>query len=227
MKSRTRLGRKCAHPEGCDEASTRVVYGFLDNDTRFCKMHRCPDHRDLSNKKKICSFKGCLKYATFGQERSSLELSMTDQNMFCKDHKPDDFVDVKNRMCKFGGCRKRASYSIPGSRLWFCRFHKLSGTNSTFGLRICDHEGCSKVAHYGNMADKSRRWCANHRSSIDFDLHNRICEGHFSSWGSQDGLFQSFRCTRRAIYGSPEDRIRKFCSLHRNASHEYLNAAAT
>ena len=89
LKSRTRLGRKCAHPEGCDEASTRVVYGFLDNDTRFCKMHRCPDHRDLSNKKNICSFKGCLKYATFGQERSSLEQSMTDQNMFCKDHKPD------------------------------------------------------------------------------------------------------------------------------------------
>eukprot|EP00960_Hanusia_phi_P072161 767716-Hanusia_phi.AAC.4 len=100
------MGRRCAHPEGCNEASTRVVYGCLNDDARFCKNHRGLGHKDLSNKNKLCCFKGCLKYASFGQERSNLSAnSEVSLQMFCKDHKPD-------------GCNKRASYLAPGTRLW-------------------------------------------------------------------------------------------------------------
>ncbi len=43
--------------------------------------------------------------------------------MYCKEHAPEGYVDVKNKRCEVAGCQKHPSHGPAGGQPLFCKDH--------------------------------------------------------------------------------------------------------
>lgn len=95
----------------CDKSAS---YGLPGEIARFCNKHKA--ERFVLNVKS-CAYEGCESQPSFGATAES-------EPTHCSKHKPDDFVDVKNKRCRHQGCLKNRSFGKKdGERLW-CYDHK-------------------------------------------------------------------------------------------------------
>ena len=95
----------------CDKSAS---YGLPGEIARFCNKHKA--ERFVLNVKS-CAYEGCESQPSFGATAES-------EPTHCSKHKPEDFVDVKNKRCRHQGCLKNRSFGKKdGERLW-CYDHK-------------------------------------------------------------------------------------------------------
>ena len=127
---------------------------------------------------------------------------------YCGVHKGPTHVNVYARMCKYPeGCPLRASFGMSNTTTpLFCFKHKLPAHVNMNGVH-CTHDGCGKIASYGDSVSGQMRSCKEHRGNKDVLIRRSLCE-------HVDG------CPRRAAFGNS---TAKSCSQHKHSTHgEFL-----
>ena len=109
-------GKFCRHPEGCTKLP---FFGLEGGVPLLCGEHKSPRHVGLTQRAK-CQSQGCGKQPTFGNSSSRII-------MFCKLHKRQTDVDLRNIRCQYAeGCDKWASYGNT-TQPRFCQQHHADG----------------------------------------------------------------------------------------------------
>jgi hypothetical protein len=125
----------CSEPQ----CQRRALY-VLNHSAKWCAanvtvtpMYFCAEHRragsvaDLSPSQR-CRFVGgpsgderCLRWPSYGDAKRRVPI-------FCREHAPTDYVNVKARMCKAAsGCQVQASFGDPiDGRVRSCPFNEMS-----------------------------------------------------------------------------------------------------
>ena len=160
--------RRCDFP-GCT-STQRPTYGIPGQPSTRCKQHKTPDmasHKRCAEKDckvsasyglpgevakfcnkhkaegfvlntKICAHEGCESQPSFGATAGS-------EPTHCSMHKPEDFVDARNKRCCHHGCLKNRSFGTKdGERLW-CYDHKTEDcvnlVETKCAMECCMYEG--------------------------------------------------------------------------------------
>lgn len=100
----------------CAEKDCKVSasYGLPDEVAKYCNKHKKEGF--ILNTKK-CAQDGCERQPSFGATAES-------EPTHCSRHKPEEFVDARNKRCCHQGCLKNRSFGTKdGERLW-CYDHK-------------------------------------------------------------------------------------------------------
>ena len=143
---------------------------------------------------RYCTHEGCSTIACYGDPK-------TKKKTHCAKHKPEGYVDLKNKLCEHEGCSTIASFGDPMTKkITHCAKHKLEGYVNLQNKR-CEHEGCSTLACYGDPKTKKRTHCAKHKPEGYVDLQNKRCE--------HEG------CSTQANYGDPETKKKTHCVKHK------------
>jgi hypothetical protein len=147
---------------------------------------------------KYCQQEGCEIWAAFGSKED-------DVPVFCKEHKHEDHIDVKNKRCEHEGCDLHPTFgSKEDGNIRFCKKHK-HGNHVDVQSKRCEHKGCETLPTYGNKEDNVRRFCITHKGAHHVNVVVNVCR--------HEG------CEIRPSYGSKEDRVRIFCSAHKITGH--------
>ena len=77
-------------------------------------------------------------------------------------HALDGMVDVINIKCRTGGCSKRPSFGVAGTKTGeYCAQHALDGMVNV-KYRNCRAEGCSRKPSFGLSHTKKAGYCVQH-----------------------------------------------------------------
>lgn len=71
-----------------------------------------------------CEEATCIKQASFAMEGDRYP-------KFCKDHRQEDMINIRNHRCIAPGCSRGASFAVSGSRGQYCSEHKAAGMINT------------------------------------------------------------------------------------------------
>lgn len=172
--------RRCNH-EGCT-SNKRPTFGFGANRTR------CKDHREEGMAShKTCAHDGCALSASYGEKagvdqyckkhrpggfvlnaRTCASETCTRQPCYgpegggtythCALHKPDGYVDTRNKRCVEDGCTKNRSFGVKGGERLWCLEHKtdecINLVKTTCAMACCLHsEGCQATFFHPEYTD--------------------------------------------------------------------------
>jgi hypothetical protein len=161
--------------------------------------------KENKKSKNLCFETNCKKRGTFGL--------LNEQNLYCKDHKTEEMIDLKNKnkKCKHSECKKQASYGIQGTKKReFCKYHKTSEMIDLQN-RKCEHHGCNKLPTFGYSGLKDAKYCKDHKSEdmIDVKNINKKC--------------QYKDCKKRSHFGF-KDQCAKYCFDHKEEGMQNLKS---
>mmetsp|Transcript_21285 Transcript_21285/g.37252 ORF Transcript_21285/g.37252 Transcript_21285/m.37252 type:complete len:323 (+) Transcript_21285:227-1195(+) len=106
---------------------------------------------------KKCEQDGCNKIAIFDFQGGHQICR------FCKQHKMQGMVDVRDIRCDYPGCRTIASCSFQRElRGRLCEEHKLQGRVDSADAP-CEHVGCGKLAFFNFQGETKGRFCVHHK----------------------------------------------------------------
>lgn len=166
----------------------------------------------------LCISPGCKTKAVFGKNVA----------LYCKTHKNDDDMDIRNRKCKSPGCTKQPKFGI--DKVEYCLEHsnmecknlvnvnckyegctnrRISTTNeycATHGpkdyqhRRVCETPNCNKACIFGFPGEKSAR-CIEHILPGMIDVKHKKCKNP--------------NCDTRPSYNYENERIGIYCDEHK------------
>jgi hypothetical protein len=138
-----------------------------------------------------CKFEGCNKHGIFGIQ--------TDK-FYCKNHKSEGMVDLRNKKCEFEGCIKNPLFNFKGYSKKYCNLHKLEGMVNVVH-RNCIHAGCTKQASF-NFKDKLADYCEQHKKDeMIFVIKKNKCK--------------NIGCDVRPSFNYPNNKGSLYCSYHK------------
>jgi hypothetical protein len=138
----------------------------------------------------ICKNAECAKNAVFGFTKAE----------FCKAHKLDGMIDVKNKKCKEAGCTLTASYGNPGeSKRLYCAKHAPDAMANVTHNK-CIANGCSKYPSYNLPGATKPIYCKDHCNDQMVDVKNKRCLAD--------------NCDLAAWLAAPKEASRLYCASH-------------
>lgn len=155
---------------------------------------------DLVTQGKLCAIIGCVKRPLFNFRGL--------KPRFCREHKKDDMINIKEKFCQFqceGGCKNPATHFHRGDSKSkkMCIDHKEQGmiVITVSGL-LCKHEGCKKSASF-NIKGATARYCLTHKSPemINVYREKKLCR--------HEG------CLLTCSFNFPGKKVPRFCALHK------------
>ena len=143
------------------------IYGLSDSTQRYCVRHKLAG---FNNGRSKCKHPDCkngqymaspvLKLLNIAHHISQPIMLMSKVNyvipsgttqanfgapgtkvvQYCASHRPADYVNVKNKKCRFPGCRKQPNYGAPGTKIaQYCLSHKLANFVNINSTYRCHH----------------------------------------------------------------------------------------
>ena len=192
---------KLLHKKRCVHVSERGAACKLEpnfgdpSDGRaiYCKKHKAPRHVDV--RLRMCEIFNCNKHRVFGSREEGVP-------RFCAEHKGPHMVDLINRRCKLpDGCEKQASFGDTETRVaLYCMQHKLEG-HVNVRKKSCSHTGCTSHSSFGDVGMPAM-WCSLHKKDGMVNRVSKLCK-------------YPQGCMRSPSFGSAEDGVFAFCSLHK------------
>lgn len=145
-----------------------------------------------------CIYKGCAILAGFGYKNGTRE--------YCKVHKKENMINLKNKICKEQDCLKQPSYGYKNAE--YCAEHKKENMIDVRNKR-CRESGCSKHPTFGNKEDRKKQYCAEHRKEGMIVLVQKRCKEP--------------NCLNRPYYGNKGENKKLFCRDHKREDMINLN----
>ena len=153
--------------------------------------------------------------AHFGDQKDGVPVS-------CAKHREEQFVDVKNKLCKAAGCDRHAYFADGAERegekqsarkkAVRCARHKLATDVDIRNKKCKGMPGCGKQPIFGNPGGGAMH-CASHRLEGEVDVRNPRCTVP--------------DCTRRATKHRPgNEALGKICAKHCESMMRLLNTPA-
>ena len=93
--------------------------------------------------------------------------------LYCKDHKKDNMIDVRNKTCIEKDCKIRSSYNIKGGKPLYCFTHKKEGMFNVVN-KTCIEKDCKTLPTY-NIPGEKPLYCATHKKEGMEDVVNKKC----------------------------------------------------
>mmetsp|Transcript_345 Transcript_345/g.623 ORF Transcript_345/g.623 Transcript_345/m.623 type:complete len:294 (+) Transcript_345:319-1200(+) len=87
---------------------------------------------------------GCMRQPSFGEPPPAAKVAE-----YCKEHKREGQIDVRNPPCGVSGCSTRPSYGERNGIPLFCAKHRRPGHVDLKNKAQCRGQGCQKRARYG------------------------------------------------------------------------------
>jgi len=125
--------------------------------------------------------------------------------LFCKLHKTDGMIDVKNKRCVHPeGCDTMPNYNVPGeTRGLFCKIHKTDDMVNVVSKRCAHPEGCEKQPVYNIPGENQALFCNVHKTDGMVNVKSKRC-------AHPEG------CEKRPGYNVPGENHALFCTVHKN-----------
>ena len=143
-----------------------------------------------------------MKIPNFGVEG-------TNTAIYCIDHKPAEYVDVKNRKCKHVGCITQPIFGkIEDNVAIYCFMHKPDDTYVNVKDNMCIYANCTTRCNFGKIEIGKAEYCALHKPDDTYvNLKSKLCvnEG----------------CTHQPTYGFKGQKP-LFCLKHK-PNNNYIN----
>jgi hypothetical protein len=160
--------RRCQF-KGCTKRSTFALPG---EKSKFCAEHKengmINDTYRIRRIHNSCRANGCEKIPVFN-------FATEKRGKYCKEHKLENMVNVKDKHCQHENCTTRPSFGFPNTRTsLFCFAHKKEGMIQLH-CDYCQHEGCTIQASYG-FPNGKRQFCTEHKEENMIHLHSNKCE---------------------------------------------------
>ena len=112
---------------------------------------------------KTCFEEGCTKHPSFNVEGAT--------RLYCKTHKLQGMVDVKNKTCVEIDCDIRAYYNNEGESIGiYCKKHKKQDMIDVKSIK-CIEVGCQFQPSYNNR-DKKALYCKIHKKNDMVDVRS-------------------------------------------------------
>jgi hypothetical protein len=162
-----------------------------DRTIKFCAEHRPERINKKINIGKYCKSDECEKYPIYGNKGGPAK--------FCKKHKKEDMINVKNKRCEINECEKYPVYGNRGGSAKFCKRHKTEDMINVKSKR-CESDGCDKLASFGCKGG-SIKFCKRHKTGDMINVKSKRCES--------DG------CDKLASFGC-KGGYAKFCKKHKD-----------
>ncbi|CAM9438469.1 unnamed protein product [Ectocarpus fasciculatus] len=136
---------------GCDRQSS---FGVKGGKPTLCTLHKGAGMVQVRTK--TCRHPGCEKTPSYGFPCKSRE--------YCKPHALEGMVYNAGRRCRFRGCGEPGVFNYPGGTRGgsFCDEHKEEGMVDNTPTQ-CEAEGCNYSASFGDLGQRTRRFCARHK----------------------------------------------------------------
>lgn len=93
---------------------------------------------------------------------------------FCLTHKTSEMIDLKNKRCKYEGCKSQPAFNIKGGTAIMCSKHKTENMINVKHKR-CEYEGCNSINPIFDIKGGKGRYCVKHRLSKMIDVKNKKC----------------------------------------------------
>jgi hypothetical protein len=149
------------HKSICVYGNCTTTASFLLDGKRYCSKHKLVGSTDFISK--LCKYDKCSKNPVFGYPGK--------KNEYCKEHKLDDMIDVKNIRCK--ECSKQASYGyFCDIRSSYCLVHKLDGMVEIRHMKCLD-EKCNVRPSYSDTS--TPKYCIKHKKDGMRDVVSKMC----------------------------------------------------
>ena len=146
---------------------------------------------------KTCFEEGCTKHPSFNVEGAT--------RLYCKTHKLQGMVDVKNKTCVEIDCDIRAYYNNEGESIGiYCKKHKKQDMIDVKSIK-CIEVGCQFQPSYNNR-DKKALYCKIHKKNDMVDVRSIKC--------FEDG------CSTRANYNIKGAIRGLYCKIHKKPNME-------
>ena len=111
-------------------------------------------HNYINIYDKTCAIDTCTKRPIFNLQGEKKAL-------YCKSHKTEEMVDVKNLKCL--ECNKRATYSLIGTKGMYCAEHAQPDMVFVY-KKNCNEIGCTNMAkYYFPNGPKTAQYCSKHK----------------------------------------------------------------
>jgi hypothetical protein len=151
---------------------------------------------------RICLNANCSKRSTFGKLNSKI-------SEYCSKHKPDGYVNVKDKQCLNANCSKQPHYGKTGSKkAEYCSTHKPDGYVNVKDKQ-CLNANCSKLPVYGKTGSKKAEYCSTHKPDCYVDvIHNRCL---------------NVNCSKRPYFGKTGSKKAEYCSTHKPDGYVNVN----
>lgn len=166
--------------------------------------------------------------------------------LYCAEHKKPTMINVRNNVCRYRTCRKRALFNYFRQETpLLCGTHKLPDMTNLINRNRCQHSSCEKKALFNYPSPYSEQTrgilCLFHkkdgmrlvpnlkcrksgcRSSPSHISPNKVtylyCPIHRkgNSINVSSRGCQNYKCQRMASYGYPDSRKPLFCGSHRRS----------
>lgn len=141
---------------------SRATYGVN------CDPLRCKEHKD-DNMKLSSGLCKCGNQPHFNLEGLNAK--------FCSKCKPDNAIDVKNKLCMIEGCNINANFNYKVEQIpIYCFTHKKKDMINikNKGL-ICVYENCKIRSNYNLKGNKKPLYCTNHKTSEMINVTHPFC----------------------------------------------------
>lgn len=144
----------------------------------------------------------CNKHASFAAP-------LDNKPIYCANHKPSYYIDVRSKYCIFYGCFKKAHYAKVGSKKKeYCTAHVPDGNYWSTTSERCRAKNCADMAIYGKTYLSVPKFCEVHKPEGYFEVFKFKC-------------ISDLNCNIRAIYSMDSNSLPLYCFKHHPES--YLN----
>ena len=141
----------------------------------------------------MCKHEGCNTRPTFALKG--------EKEIYCKKHKLENMINVKDNYCLHEGCTKvNPNYGIKKGKGLYCLIHK---TKEMFDVKTkrCEYEGCDSHSPTFNIKGSTKgKFCVTHKTNEMVNVVSKKCE-------YED-------CNTQATFGKP-GHSRNHCAKHR------------
>jgi hypothetical protein len=200
----SRRGWKCAFMEGCTRPAFYLSagegggggrYGLTEESIKgeglyWCRLHRPLVHVD-NRRKALCSVFGCGRRASW--VRLPWQPSLSPPSLSApssggvgrneedggalpkwRDEEGSGALPKEHLVsnARTGLRDKKGSRVLPK----WCGIHARGACFYLAMVRRCRASGCTKIAHFGSIADGVACWCVTHKLSSDINVGARFCQ---------------------------------------------------
>jgi hypothetical protein len=185
-------------PEICivDDCDNNAFYGsIIDYKKKYCKEHKNIEDNliDIRVKNNYC--KSCLyTIGSFGYINDK-------KNLFCKDCKNDDMIDIKHSKCLFKNCDKSPSFNFEGeTKPIYCGDHKENNMIDVKHSK-CLFKNCDKYPSFNFEGETKPIYCKDHKKINMIDVVHKKC------------FFEG--CIKLPIFNFEGETKRLYCGDHK------------
>jgi hypothetical protein len=119
---------------------------------------------------KLCIYEDCKVRPNFNFEGES-------KGLYCKKHKKDGMIDVKNKTCEKDDCNKQPRFNYEGeTKGRFCKEHSEVNMINVIEKRKCEIEGCKKQPIYNYDWESKGICCNEHKKESMVNIKDRKCD---------------------------------------------------